>query len=152
MTPCTGQSSPSAVDVLCSSFLWCDCCGALVISLFWFVVSLPFLLPAPVSFANTSLRHWSRGDVLLFFPALWLLWCLGSFLFLFPVSLPPFLLRRPFLQQLTQLEKNSLQQQHSHNQAKRKRKRSVPMQTFKPELKLTWNVKYERHNKQKHSK
>jgi hypothetical protein len=105
MTPCTGQSSPSAVDVLCCSFLWCDCCGALVISLFWFVVSLPFLLPAPVSFANTSLRHWSRGDVLLFFPALWLLWCLGSFLFLFPVSLPPFLLRRPFLQQLTQLKK-----------------------------------------------
>ena len=42
--------------------------------------------------------------------------------------------------------------QHSLNQAKRKRKRSVPMQIFKPELKLTWNVKYERHNKQKHSK
>ena len=67
MTPCTGQSSPSAVDVLCCSFLWCDCCGALVISLFWFVVSLPpFLLPAPVSFANTLHSHWPiRGAVVM---------------------------------------------------------------------------------------
>ena len=123
MTPCTGQSSPSAVDVLCCSFLWCDCCGALVISLFWFVVSLPFLLPAPVSFANTSHCHWSRGDVLFFFPALWLLWCLGSFLFLFLVSLPPFLLRRPFLQQLTQLKKNILCNNTTQSQPGKKKKK-----------------------------
>ena len=127
MTPCTGQSSPSAVDVLCCSFLWCDCCGALVISLFCFVVSLPFLLPAPVSFANTLHSHWPiRGAVVMSCSSFLYCGCCGALflsLFWFLVSLPPFLLRRPFLQQLTQLKKNILCNNTTQSQPGKKKKK-----------------------------